>query len=218
MGTFLQESISRDGPLRPRTLRGFEHVKHYWNSTHGKYTVRVLPGEYYVSAGDEVIMTVLGSCVSACIRDPVAGIGGMNHFMLPEGAAPGPGESGLLSEPARYGAYAMEHIINTILANGGRREQLEIKLFGGAGVLRTMSDVGVCNINFVHDYLSTENLPVVAEDLGGLHPRKLLYFPATGRARVRKLPGSGENDVSRLELEYRRSLLQKPVSGEIDLF
>jgi len=218
MGTLLQEFPSGDRPLRPRTLRGFESMKYYWDSTHGKYAVRVHPGEYYVSAGDEVITTVLGSCVSACIRDPAAGIGGMNHFMLPEGTASGSGESGLLSAPARYGSYAMEHMINTILANGGRRQQLEIKLFGGAKVLRAMSDVGNRNINFVYDYLSTENLSVVSEDLGGLHPRKVLYFPATGRVLVRKLPLSGEKNISRRELEYQRSLLQKPVSGEIDLF
>lgn len=205
-------------PPRPPTLPGFERIKHYWDSTHQVHAVRILPGEYYVSRGNEMILTVLGSCVSACIRDARIGVGGMNHFMLPEASSCDPGAGNCLSTSARYGAYAMEQMINTILANGGKRERMEIKLFGGGKVLQSMTDVGSRNIRFVRDYLQTESLSIISEDLGGLHPRKVLYFPASGRVLVRKLPLSHDSNVSQQELEYQRSLIRKPVAGEIDLF
>ena len=213
-----QRKQAGDRPMRPPVLPGFNNIKHYWDAKQQAYTARILPGEYYVSTANEVIATVLGSCVSACIRDTEAGIGGMNHFMLPEGSSCKPGETQCLSSSARYGSYAMEHMINTILANGGRRECLEIKLFGGGNVLQSMTNVGSRNIAFVRDYLHTETLPVTSEDLGGLHPRKVLYFPATGRVLVRKLPLSGDSKVNQRELEYQRTLKQTPVAGEIDLF
>jgi len=218
MNTDTPTQPSAGRPLRPPTLPGFENIKYYWDTTHQVHAARILPGEYYVSCGDELIATVLGSCVSACIRDPDAGVGGMNHFMLPEDSMYASGASGCLSTSARYGTYAMEHMINAILANGGKRERLEIKLFGGGKVLQSMTDVGSRNIHFVHDYLRMETLPVTSEDLGGLHPRKVLYFPSSGRVLVRKLPLSSDNTISQRELEYQRSLEQTPVAGEIDLF
>jgi chemotaxis protein CheD len=112
----------------------------------------------------------------------------------------------------------MEHLINTILAHGGKRERLEIKLFGGGRLLHALTDIGERNIDFIRDYLRIETLPVIAEDLGGRHPRKLLYFPASGRVLLRKLPLSCENKVCQRELEYQRSIEEVPVAGEIDLF
>lgn len=205
-------------PPRPPTLPGFENIKHFWDKKNRLYLVRIKPGEYYVSCGDELIATVLGSCISACIRDPKTGVGGMNHFMLPEGSMSAPGTSSCLSTSTRYGTYAMEHLINTILANGGKRERLEIKLFGGGRMLHSMTDIGNRNIHFVHDYLHTEALPVIFEELGGPHPRKVLYFPSSGRVLVRKLPLSRENKICERELKYQRSIEQAPVAGEIDLF
>jgi len=205
-------------PPRPPTLPGFENIKHYWDTKHQLYAARIQPGEYYVSSADELIATVLGSCISACIRDPKAGVGGMNHFMLPRDNSQAAGDSVCLSTAARYGNYAMEHMINTILANGGKRERLEIKLFGGSKLLNSMTDIGSLNIHFVHDYLRLETLPVTSEDLGGQHPRKVLYFPASGRVLIRKLPLSDENTISKRELEYQRSIERAPVAGEIDLF
>lgn len=218
MCTGLQISASESRPLRPSTLPGFEKIKHYWDTRHQLYAARIQPGEYYVSSANELISTVLGSCISACIRDPKTGVGGMNHFMLPQDNKSGSGTSVCLSTAARYGNYAMEHMINTILANGGKRERLEIKLFGGGRMLHSMTDIGSRNINFVHDYLRMETLTVTAEDLGGLHPRKVLYFPASGRVLVRKLPLSYENKVCERELEYQHSIEQAPLAGEIDLF
>lgn len=205
-------------PPRLRPLPGFENISHYWDEKHRLYAARIQPGEYYVSSSNELISTVLGSCVSACIRDPGAGIGGMNHFMLPRDAASDSGKGACLSAAARYGNYAMEHLINTILAHGGQRERLEIKLFGGGRMLHSTSDIGSSNIRFIHDYLRTETLPVSAEDLGGIQARKVLYFPANGRVLVRKLPLSYENRVREREIQYQHFIEQAPVAGEIDLF
>lgn len=203
---------------RPPTLPGFESIKSYWDTQHRLYSARILPGEYYVSSGNEIISTVLGSCVSACIRDAKAGVGGMNHFMLPESSSNDLHADDVTNTSARYGTYAMEHMINTILANGGSRERLEIKLFGGGKVLQSMTNIGHRNIQFVRDYLRMETLPVSGEDLGGLHPRKVLYFPFSGRVLVKKLPISKNNEVSQIEINYQHSIEQKPVAGEIDLF
>ncbi len=202
---------------RPPALPGFEHIKHYWDSQHAIYTVRIMPGEFYVSTANEMITTVLGSCVSACIRDTKTGVGGMNHFMLPEGEKC-PTSGACLSTSARYGSYAMEQMINTILANGGQRERLEVKLFGGSRVLKTLHDVGTRNIEFVRTFLEMEMLTVENEDLGGLHPRKVLYFPATGRVLMRHLPISQDDEVGQRELQYKRSLDATPITGAIDLF
>jgi len=216
----MQASLSTpsDRTPRPSVLPGFESIKSYWDAQHQLHSARILPGEYYVSSGNEIISTVLGSCVSACIRDPQVGIGGMNHFMLPESSANDLHADDVTNTSARYGTYAMEHMINTILANGGRRERLEIKLFGGGKVLQSMTNVGRRNIQFVRDYLRMETLPISGEDLGGLHPRKVLYFPLSGRVLVKKLPISKNNEVSQIEINYQHSIEQKPVAGEIDLF
>ena len=212
--TLAESCASPDSPPpRPLALPGFEGIRRYWDSARQIYAARILPGDYYVSYGDEMITTVLGSCVSACIRDPDIGLGGMNHFMLPDGD-----NDACVDKSARYGANAMEHVINTSLAHGGKRERLEIKLFGGGRVLQKMTDVGDRNIRFVRDYLVTETLPVASEDLGGIHPRKVLYFPASGRVLVRKLPLRSEHKVCRREMEYKRSLLGRPMTGEIELF
>ncbi len=204
-------------PEREPALPGFEHIKHYWDNKHESYTARIMPGEFFVSTTNEMIATVLGSCVSACIRDVKSGVGGMNHFMLPEGEKC-PSSGACLSTSARYGTYAMEQMINTILSHGGRRERLEIKLFGGGKVLQSMTDIGNRNIQFVRDYLRMEALMVASEDLGGTHPRKVLYFPASGRVLMRKLPISQDESVCQRELQYQSSLIEKPIAGEIDLF
>lgn len=209
-------SNDNDHQPLPATLSGFELVKRYWDSSGKLVTARVLPGEYYLSNKDEMITTVLGSCIAACIRDPAAGIGGMNHFMLPCGKSSGISERDSIA--ARYGSYAMEHLINDILKYGGRRERLEIKLFGGGKVLDVMTDVGDRNISFVKDYLKTETLTIVAQDLGGTFPRKINYFPSTGRVMVKKLGLSQSVELTRREREYMRSLQKAPIEGEIDLF
>lgn len=202
-------------PAQPPALPGFENIKRWWDRSCKQYTARILPGEYYVSREDELITTVLGSCVSACIRDPLIGIGGMNHFMLPHGT--GIGNTAGNNAATRYGSFAMEHLINDILKQGGKRERLEIKLFGGGNVLAGMTDIGKRNIAFVREYLHTETLPVISEDLGGTHPRKVNYFPGTGKVMLKKLRRTSDKIIQREE-NYLHTLEETPVAGEIDLF
>lgn len=205
----------KDGDrARPRILPGFEGIKSYWDSTHHYYSARVQPGEYYVSCGEEIITTTLGSCVSACIRDTRISIGGMNHFMLPESG----GAGAPTNDSMRYGSFAMENMINTILANGGSRNSLEVKLFGGGRVMKSMTDVGQRNIEFVRNYLKEEGIRIDGEDLGGIHPRKIIYFPFNGKVLLRKLPNTSQEPVISEEERYRSSIQKAPVSGDIDLF
>ena len=176
---------------------------------------RVLPGEYYVTSGDMGMLTVLGSCVSACIRDRRSGIGGMNHFMLPDGGdADSPASASM-----RYGAAAMEILINQLLKAGAQRAQLEAKVFGGGRVLSGMDalNVGERNAKFVRDFLQTEKIAIVAEDLNDVHPRKVAYFPHSGRAMVKKLEVADRRLVE-VEREYSSALRRKPVAGEVELF
>lgn len=204
----------------PAALPGFEDFQRFWDRENGCWMVKILPGEYYVSRGGEAITTVLGSCVSACVRDPIHGIGGMNHFMLPEDAAVGPNN---WLEPSvglatRYGSYAMESLINDLLKLGAARERLEIKLFGGGRILAAMTDVGGRNIDFIRKYMALERYPVAAEDLGGTQPRKVVYFPASGRARLRKLRPVENRIISHHEQLYLASLGRQAVGGDVELF
>jgi chemotaxis protein CheD len=214
--------IQQEGlPTPLRALRGFADINRYWDRQRDCYAAKILPGEYYVTTNDEIIVTVLGSCVSACIRDPIMRIGGMNHFMLPASGHP---ESSLRtsfdSDATRYGFFAMEKLINDILKNGGRREALEIKLFGGGKVIQHMkeADIGNRNISFVREYLKTEGFNVAAEDLGDIYPRKVVYYPMTGRVQVKKLRNIHNNTILERETGYKQQLEQKPVTGDIELF
>ncbi len=180
------------------------------------HVFKLMPGRFHVATADEVIGTLLGSCVAACIHDPVRGIGGMNHFLLPE-ASPQEDPSALVSSGARYGAFAMESLINALLGRGAARQRLQVKLFGGARVLARLSDVGARNIDFVRRYVSLEGLTVISEDLGGEQPRKLLMYPATGRVLVRRLPRVESRDVAVAETRYLRAM-DEPVRGSAELF
>jgi chemotaxis protein CheD len=143
--------------------------------------VHVLQGEYQVAFSDGVVLTtVLGSCVSACLRDPVAAVGGMNHFLLPGSGAPRDAE--------RYGAYVMELLINGLLKEGARRERMEAKLFGGARMLEGLSDIGGQNAAFARQFLHDKGIRLVAAQLGGDRGRRVEFFPLSGRARQILLP------------------------------
>lgn len=212
-------AIDNNAPPPKPTLPGFEHVRRSWNSNYQSWAARILPGEYYVTRNDEGVYTTLGSCISACIRDKVTGIGGMNHFMLPatEAEAASMKASGS-SSATRYGNYAMEHLINEIMRNGGKRQNLEVKIFGGGRIMQNMTDVGKRNIDFVRDYLSIEGLSVVSEDVGDIFPRMVVYFPQTGRARVKRLRSLHNNTIVSQESSYIETIKAKPVAGEIELF
>jgi chemotaxis protein CheD len=208
-------------PPPPRALRGFTDINRYWDRQRECYAAKILPGEYYVTTNDELIVTVLGSCVSACIRDPIMRIGGMNHFMLPaSGHQQSILRTTLDNEATRYGFFAMEKLINDILKNGGRRDYLEIKLFGGGKVIQHMkeADIGNRNISFVRDYLKTEGFLVTAEDLGDIYPRKVVYYPMSGRVQVKKLRNIHNDTIIKRESGYQQQLEQAPMTGDIELF
>ena len=204
----------------PLALPGFEHIRRAWHNAYEAFAARLNPGEYYVTACDEGIYTTLGSCISACIRDRVNGVGGMNHFMLPASAtADAEGwKATSLSESTRYGNFAMEHLINEILKNGGKRQNLEVKVFGGGRVMKGMTDIGMRNITFAHDYLKTEGLKIVSEDVGDVFPRMVVYFPATGKVKVKRLRTLHTNVIVEQETKYLETIVAKPVGGEIELF
>ncbi len=176
---------------------------------------KILPGEYYVTSQEIVLVTVLGSCVAACIRDTDSGIGGMNHFMLPD-----EGGREVVSSSARYGTYAMEVLINHLLKMGARRNRLEAKVFGGGAVMESLasSNVGARNAEFVLDYLKTEKIPVVAKDLLDSYPRKVYYFPASGRVLVKKLHRVHNETLFSREREYKARLTTAKVEGDVELF
>jgi len=188
----------------------------YFDRTFDCEAAKILPGEYYYTGKPMLIVTVLGSCVAACIRDRVTGIGGMNHFMLPDGGDPGSPTSASM----RYGAYAMEVLINQLLKAGARRENLEAKVFGGGNVLRgfTAMNVGERNAKFVRTFLKAEGIPIVAEDLNDVHPRKVYFFPRTGRVLVKKLKQLNNYTLVKREQAYATQLKNNVVVGDIDLF
>jgi chemotaxis protein CheD len=204
-------------PPPPRAFPGYEHIRRYWDHHHNSYVAKILPGEYYVTRHNEIIMTVVGSCVSACIRDNVLGIGGMNHFMLPSHSSMSKWEHTHVSTACRYGSFAMEYMINEILKYGGQRRNLEVKLFGGGRIMGNMVNIGQQNINFVKEYIQLEQLILLAEDLGDIYPRKILYYPTNGRVRVKKLRAMEQTILER-ENAYRRHLEKQPLAGEVDFF
>jgi len=178
--------------------------------------VKILPGDHYVtSAEDEMLVTILGSCVSACIRDPAAQVGGLNHFLLPSGAD---GEWGVASSNLRYGNFAMEQLVNDILKCGGRRSRLEIKLFGGASLLDNGAAVGARNIEFVENYLKTEGLPIYGRSLGGKAPRRIHYFPMTGKVLMKTLRSTEQRQVVEEERMFENQVSRAPVAGSAELF
>jgi chemotaxis protein CheD len=190
----------------------------YYDRTFDRDAAKILPGEYYFTAKDMLIVTVLGSCVAACIRDRVTGVGGMNHFMLPESG--GSDVNSPVSASMRYGTYAMEILINDLLKAGARRENLEAKVFGGGNVLSgfLVINIGERNAQFVRRYLQTENIRIVAEDLNDVHPRKVYFFPRTGKVFVRKLNQLNNNTLVNRDQDYAHRLQKGRVGGEVELF
>lgn len=177
---------------------------------------KVMVGHHQVSdRSEEMLVTTLGSCVAACVRDPVAAVGGMNHFLLPEMPE---SHGGGISAAARYGSVAMERLINDILVRGGRRDRLEVKVFGGAKVIDTRLDIGAKNAAFVLDYIRKEGLKLLGQDLGGFCARRIHYFPVSGRALRRMLRPEALTQTVDIELQYMNRLSRKPIEGEIELF
>jgi chemotaxis protein CheD len=199
--------------------QGFEEILSphlYFDREHNSEAAKILPGEYYATGREMVLVTVLGSCVCACIRDKVSGIGGMNHFMLPDSGD----RSNPFGESARYGIYAMEILINQLLKMGAKRSNFEAKVFGGGSVLRgfTVANVGERNAEFVLQFLKTENITVAAQDLLDIYPRKVYYFPSTGLVRVKKLKQVHNDTIINRETEYNTRLHYSKLEGDVELF
>ena len=180
--------------------------------------VKILPGQYHAASGPVGMSTVLGSCISTCLWDPALRIGGMNHFMLP-------GDNGTAALPvtksARFGVYAMELLINDMLKLGAERRRLVAKVFGGGRLLRGFGtlDVGGRNCAFVLEFLKTEGIPVLAQDLLDNYPRKVHFSPENGKVLLKKLDRMRDDDiVQRQEQEYLRSLGSDPGAGAIEIF
>jgi len=207
--------------VAPAVIPGFEHIQRTWDRDFELWSAKILPGEYYVTQYDEAITTVLGSCISACMRDPALGIGGMNHFMLPVDTSNG--ESCWLDPSAglstRYGSFAMESLVNDLMKLGARRERLEVKIFGGGKILASMTDVGARNIAFVKEWLSLEGFRVVSQDLGDTYPRRIIYFPANGAVKLRRLKPLASEAIGGREQRYLENISHEPAgSDDIELF
>ena len=194
---------------------GTTRDSHYIDRQFNLPAAKIGPGEVYATQRNMVIVTVLGSCVSACVRDPQTHVGGMNHFMLPhhEGEPDGP-----LSESARYGAYAMEVLVNHLLSLGARRERLEAKIFGAGRIVPGMSDVGAKNARFAIEYLERERIPVLAQDLGRVEASKVYFFPRTGRVLVKRLKTLSNDTVLIRERNYAERLDELAKGGGADIF
>ena len=192
-------------------------LERYYDRTFQREAIKLLPGQYHVGSGEELLVTVLGSCVSACLFDSQRGIGGMNHFMLPNSDV-GPARGDAMS--ARLGIHAMELLINALIHAGARRSALRAKIFGGGAVLQglTASNVGERNAEFALEFLKVEGIPVIAQDLLDVHPRKIYFFPGTARVLVRKMRQSDDEAIRSRERAYADSLRRAPLDGDVELF
>lgn len=192
----------------------FEGSRRYVEKQTGVMVVNVHAGDCFVTDDEnEVAATVLGSCISACIRDPIAKVGGMNHFLLPQS-----GDSH--ADSARFGAFAMEQLINEIFKRGGIRSRLEAKLFGGGNVIKSSALIGDKNAHFAIEYLRREGITLAGKDVGDIWPRKVRYCPVTGKAMIRKLQRDDDyRNVAREEEGYRRTIIKPLAAGnDVDLF
>jgi chemotaxis protein CheD len=212
-------AITAGPPRIPPALPHFEHIRRTWDAELGMPVAKLLPGDYYVTRHNEAIFTVLGSCVSACVRERKLEIGGMNHFMLPLDQSGGTSAwaENLMSTATRYGNVAMERLINDIMRLGGQRANLEFKVIGGGKVLDMALDVGARNAQFVREYLKTEGFLITAEDLGDCFARKLYYHPATGKLRVKRLTATVNRAVFEREREFDPTRAQVE-AGSVELF
>jgi chemotaxis protein CheD len=200
---------------RPSGTPG-EATTFYYDRDFGRNAVKILPGEFFVAADDIVVSTVLGSCVSACIWDRVAGLGGMNHFMLPEGGK----ETDSAAVAGRFGVFAMEQLINELLKRGARKMNFECKLFGGGAVMKNFStlNVGERNAQFAIDFLKTEGIRLASKDLLDVYPRRVVFFPTVGRALCRKLTHVDATLVAD-EQRYTVKVNSEPSrGGDVELF
>jgi len=203
-----QERMTR---LRARTRRAGEASFFFHDAHFDNAAVKVLPGEHFVHDEDVLVMTTLGSCIAACLWDRERRIGGMNHFLLPEGP---------VADGGRYGAFAMDLLIGELVKRGASRMTLEAKVFGGGAVIGGMTtiNVGERNTRFVLDYLRTERIAVVSKDVLDIHPRKVCFMPASGKAMVKRLAATQAAMLAAQEQNAATRLPAPSAGGSIDLF
>ena len=189
----------------------------YYDKNFEIEAVKILPGEYYITARDMALVTVLGSCVAACIYDKKLGMGGMNHFMLPDEAT---NTSDVLTKSMCYGVHAMEIMINELLKQGAKRSNLEAKVFGGGSVLRgfNVNKVGSTNAAFVIEYLRKENITIAAQDLLDIYPRKIYYFPRSCKVLVKQLREFHNDTILVREKVYSSRIEMANIQGDVELF
>lgn len=202
---------SRLDQLKAQSRKPGEASFFFYDAHFKNDAVKILPGEYFVHNEDILIMTTLGSCIAACLWDRNARVGGMNHFMLPDGA----GDSG------RYGSYAMELLINEMMKRGASRASMEAKVFGGGQVVAGMNslNVGERNTSFVMDYLKTERIPILSKDVLDIYPRKVCFLPASGKAMVKRLAAANaEALVAQDRAAQQRAVPASTGGGSVDLF
>lgn len=197
--------------VQARARRDHEAGMFYFDPAFQRPAVKVLPGEFYVHDEDVVITTTLGSCVSVCLHDAGAGVGGLNHFMLPD--------AGDVTAGARFGAFAMELLINELLKRGARRGFLEARIFGGGQVMKSLSAtlIGDKNVAYARTFLAAEGIPLRGGDVLDVVPRRICMFPRTGLVLCRRLPAADGAQYAAQEVRYRSELAQAP-AGKVELF
>ncbi|WP_306591716.1 chemoreceptor glutamine deamidase CheD [Geothrix sp. 21YS21S-4] len=187
----------------------------YLDRHFNRQAMKILPGEFYATVDDEVIVTVLGSCVTACLLDPIAMVGGMNHFMLP---LRGDGEPDPdVFSSARYGAAAMDYLIDDLVLLGAERSRLVAKAFGGGRVVRGLPDIGGQNIDFVRGFLRDKGIPLWSEDMGGTLPRKIYFFPHTGQVLVKRIQRLHNDTIFDRERAYLFDMASSRTEGGTEL-
>ena len=204
-------AVSRLEQLKAQPRKPGEASFFYWDARFQNDAVKLLPGEFFVHQEDILLTTTLGSCIAACLWDRSARVGGMNHFMLPDGA----GDSG------RYGSYAMELLINEMMKRGASRTSMEAKVFGGGQVVSGMNslNVGERNTQFVMEYLKTERIPILSKDVMDIYPRKVCFLPASGKAMVKRLtPTHADALVAQDRAAAQRAVPANTGGGSVDLF
>lgn len=203
--------------IRPKHRRSHPEpaveARRYHDHRLGAEVINIVVGGCVVSDDPNVVITTtLGSCIAACVFDPVAAIGGMNHFLLPDAG------TDVVSVSSRYGSAAMEQLINRLLAITGRRDRLRAKLFGGASVNASRSDIGRRNVEFAMDYLATEGIPTMSWDVGGQAPRAVRFFPTSGRSQRRLIGEEAVRDIARSEASFLERLRHTAIDGDVELF
>lgn len=201
-------------------ISDFDSPIEYYDKRFGVQAIKLLPGQYAVTQQEKLLVTVLGSCVAACVFDPSNGVGGMNHFMLPSinKTANELERSECMS--TKYGIYAMEVLVNELVKSGAEKRRLQAKVFGGGRVVPSFiqHDVGRFNAEFVVNFLNTERIPIVASDLCEEYARKIYFFPATGSVFMKRIHELNNSTIIERESQHRWKLSENPVVGSIDLF